>query len=178
MPRMADFLKTNGPWSQLVRFKNIEIKPLAPDCATQLNERISITPFLVPHRQEYSEVAGFIIKGPNRSVLFIPDIDRWEDLDAQGVRIESLNAKVDVAYLDGTFYNENELPGRDMSKIPHPMITKSMERFKALPPEEKKKVRFIHLNHPNPAVDPSSAARQTIEDCGFKVANEMEKVIL
>jgi len=65
-----------------------------------------------------------------------------------------------------------------MSKIPHPMITKSMERFKALPPEEKKKVRFIHLNHPNPAVDPSSAARQTIEDCGFKVANEMEKVIL
>jgi pyrroloquinoline quinone biosynthesis protein B len=178
MPRMRAYLSRNGPWDQLVRYKNIALKPLEDGAPVRLNERLTITPFLVPHRQEYSEVVGFLIKGPKRSALFIPDIDKWEDWDRQGMRIESMLAKVNVAYLDGTFYANAEIPGRDMSSFPHPFITHSMERFLSLPQPQREKVRFIHLNHTNPALHAGSEARATIEKKGFRVAEEMERVSL
>jgi len=178
MPRMAEFLASNGPWNQLVRYGNITLEPLSDGRRVVLNDRLAITPLLVPHRQEYSEVAGFKIEGPRAAVLFIPDIDKWEDWDAQGTHIEKLIAEVDVAYLDGTFYDNGEIPGRDMSSFPHPFIAASMRRFADLPPEERGKVRFIHLNHTNPALWPQSEARRAINAQGFLVAEEMERVDL
>ncbi|MFQ5706727.1 MAG: MBL fold metallo-hydrolase [bacterium] len=178
MPRMRKFLSSNGPWDQLVRYRNITIEPLSDRVPVALNARMSVTPLLVPHRQEYSEVVGYRIQGPNRSVLFIPDIDRWEEWDAQGTRIEALISQVDVAYLDGSFYANGEIPGRDMSTFPHPFITHSMERLGSLAREERQKVRFIHLNHTNPALWPDTKARKTIEKNGFRVAEEMERVQL
>jgi hypothetical protein len=80
-------------------------------------------------------------------VLFIPDIDSWTQWDAAGTRIEDEIAKVDVAYLDGTFFANGEIPGRDMSGFPHPFIRTSLERFAKLPPEQRRKIVFIHLNH-------------------------------
>ena len=53
MPKMKQFLETNGPWNQLVRLNNISIQKINDNVAVQLNERLSITPFLVPHRDEY-----------------------------------------------------------------------------------------------------------------------------
>ncbi|KAA0229897.1 pyrroloquinoline quinone biosynthesis protein PqqB [candidate division KSB1 bacterium] len=178
MPRMHGYLSKNGPWDQLVRYQNIDLKLLQHDVAVQLNDHLSITPFLVPHRQEYSEVVGFRITGPNRSVLFIPDIDKWELWDEQGTRIEDMIASVEVAYLDGTFYANGEIPGRDMSTFPHPFITHSMQRFQTLPDAERAKVRFIHLNHTNPALLLESEARRTIKKNGFRVAQEGERVEL
>lgn len=178
MPRMKGYLESNGPWSQLVRYENIVLHPLQHGTRVEVNDRIAITPFLVPHRQEYSEVVGFRIDGPSRSVLFIPDIDKWEDWDSQGVRIEEQIAEVDVAYLDGTFYDNGEIPGCDMSSFPHPFIAHSMDRFSVLPAGEQEKVRFIHLNHTNPALRPDSTARRTIEERGFRVAEELEIVTL
>lgn len=178
MPRMKSYLSVNGPWGQLVRYKNIELHTLRAGEPVQLNERLTITPFLVPHRQEYSEVVGFKIEGPNRSVLFIPDIDSWQEWEQWGVRIESKIEEVDVAYLDGTFYANGEIPGRDMSGFPHPFITHSMERFAALPKNERRKIRFIHLNHTNPALSSNSSAREEITKRGFGVAEELERVTL
>ena len=143
-----------------------------------MNERLSVTPFLVPHRQEYSEVVGYRIDGPERSVLFIPDIDSWEAWDAEGTRIEDLLAEVDVAYLDATFYADGEIPGRDMSGFPHPFITHSMERFAPLPAAVRDRVRFIHLNHTNPALWEDSEARRRIESAGFHVAEPLERAPL
>ena len=175
MPRMGEFLSTNGPWDQLVRYKNIQLREIEADKPIQLNERITVTPFRVPHREEYTEVVGYRIDGPNRSVLFIPDIDKWERWDR---RIEDMIADVDVAYLDGTFYGEGELPNRNMADIPHPFIAESMQRFESLPAQEKAKIHFIHLNHTNPALDENSAAREKITDAGFSVAGELERVDL
>lgn len=177
MPRMAEYLTANGPWSQLVRYNNIKLTPLADRVAVDLGA-IRVTPISVPHRQEFSEVVGFRIEGPDKKVLFIPDIDSWEQWDALGTRIEDEIARVDVAYLDATFYADGELPGRDMSKIPHPLIAHSMARFAALPASERAKIRFIHLNHTNPARFPTSDARRAIEAAGFRVAEEMERVCL
>ncbi|MBT8401115.1 MAG: pyrroloquinoline quinone biosynthesis protein PqqB [Rhodothermia bacterium] len=176
MPRMRAFLENNGPWDQLVRYRNIALHDIEAGSATALNERISVTPILVPHRQEYSEVVGFRIDGPNRSALFIPDIDSWEEWDEQGMRIEAILESVDVAYLDATFYADGEIPGRDMSGFPHPFIVHTMKRLEALSLEDRGKVRFIHLNHTNPAQRLQSEARREIEQNGFRVAEEGEVV--
>jgi pyrroloquinoline quinone biosynthesis protein B len=178
MPKMSAYLRTNGPWSQLVRYNNIDLRSLEDGPSVALNERLRVTPFIVPHRQEYSEVVGYRIDGPERSALFIPDIDSWEEWDTLGTRIEDVLKEVDVAYLDASFYANGEIPGRDMSGFPHPFITHSMARFAPLPAAERAKVRFIHLNHTNPALWPGSEARRTISEKGFRVAEEGEHITL
>jgi len=172
MPRMRKFLKSSGPWDQLVRLGNIEPRPLAAGKATRLNGRITVTPLQVPHRDEYSETVGFRVQGPGGSVLYLPDIDKWEKWST---RLETILAGVDVAYLDGTFYDGGELPGRSVSEIPHPFMTETMARLSALPEELRARVRFIHLNHTNPALDPGSDAARRLLEAGLAVAREGER---
>ena len=169
MPKMKTYLENNGPWSQLVTEANIEILPLANERLIVPSPQLKITPLLMPHRDEYSETVGFIIEGPHKKALFIPDIDKWEKWDRN---IVALIAKVDYAFLDGTFYDGKELNHRDMSEIPHPFIVESLETFKNLPPAERNKVFFIHLNHTNPLLDPKSAASQRVLNAGFYVARK------
>lgn len=175
MPRMRKFLETEGPWEQLVKLKNITIRDLSAGQAVKLNDRISVTPVLVPHRDEYSETVGFRIEGPNHSALYLPDIDKWTRWET---KIETVLETVDVAYLDGTFYANGELPGRDMSKIPHPFIEESMARFAPLNAAERAKVRFLHLNHTNPALDPQHDSAKAIRKSGHAVAEEGERTPL
>jgi pyrroloquinoline quinone biosynthesis protein B len=175
MPRMRRFLETNGPWSQLVSLENIELRNLSDGQALQLNEHIRVIPFIVPHRDEYSETVGFRVVGPNRSVLYLPDIDKWNKWNE---RIEDVLASVDVAYLDGTFYSDNELPGRDMSEIPHPFIVESLQRFSRLPVSERSKVRFMHFNHTNPVLDPESPQARSVTAAGLRLADQGEIVEL
>jgi pyrroloquinoline quinone biosynthesis protein B len=178
MPRMAEYLRESGPWDQLVRFENIRLETLAAGVSVPLAGHLAVTPILVPHRQEYSEVVGFKITGPRRKVLFIPDINGWEEWDGWGVKVEDEIAAVDVAYLDGCFFDHGEVPGRDMSGFPHPLIAESMRRFAPLPPTERAKVRFLHLNHTNPVLHPTSGERRRVEVAGFRVAEEGERVDL
>ncbi len=175
MPRMRAYLSSNGPWSQLVEDGNIALHDRAGDKAVRLNRRITVTPILVPHRDEYSETVGFRIDGPGRSAFYLPDIDKWDRWDR---RIEDVIAEVDVVWLDGTFYADGELGSRSMAEIPHPLITETMHRLRSLPAAERAKVRFIHLNHTNPALQAGSAQRRMIEAAGFRVAAERERVEL
>lgn len=178
MPRMAEFLRTNGPWDQLVRYGNIELRRLGAGAPVTLGAGLRVVPFRVPHRQEYSEVVGYRIEGPGRSALFLPDIDGWEAWEEEGVRLEEVLAGVDVAFLDGTFFADGEVPGRDTSTFPHPRISRTMERLSGLPDRERAKVRFIHLNHTNPALLPESPERRRLEAAGFRVAEEGERLPL
>jgi pyrroloquinoline quinone biosynthesis protein B len=175
MPRMRAFLAANGPWSQLVQLRNIELLPLAADSAVSLGDSLTVTPFLVPHRDEFSETVGFRIAGPRGSAAFLPDIDKWERWDR---RIEDLVQGAQVAYLDGTFFDGAELPGRDMREIPHPFIVESLDRFAPLPPEVRARVRFLHLNHTNPALVPGSPERLRVERSGARVAKAGERAEL
>ena len=169
MPRLKEFLQENGPWSQLVALSNIHLRSLSAGEATQLNPKLKVTPITVPHRDEFSETVGFIVRGPNHGLFFLPDIDKWQLWDHS---IEDVIASVDRAYLDGTFYANGEVPGRDMSEIPHPFISESMERFAKLPESERNKIHFIHLNHTNPALQVGSAAHAEIKAAGYHVAAE------
>lgn len=175
MPRMRDFLAANGPWSQLVRLHNIALQPLAADSAVSLGDSLTVTPFLVPHRDEYSETVGFRIAGPRGVVVFLPDIDKWERWDRS---IDDVVSDATTAYLDGTFFDGAELPGRDMREIPHPFIVESLGRFAKLAPQARSRVRFIHLNHTNRAALRGSAERRRIESAGMHVASAGERAAL
>ncbi len=175
MPRMRSFLRENGPWNQLVALKNIRLVPLTADVPIAANEQIRVRPLLVPHRDEFSETVGFIIRGPRQAVLFLPDIDKW---DVWNRSIEDVIASVDVALIDGTFFDSNELPHRDLKEIPHPVISESLKRFQSLPDSERHKIRFIHLNHTNPAVRIGSHEAQAIKAAGMGVAQQGDKIDL
>ena len=144
----------------------------------ELASDLRVMPILVPHRQEYSEVVAYRIEGPEQSVLFLPDIDSWKEWDALGTRLEDVLDTVDVAYLDATFYANGEIPGRDMSGFPHPFITTTMSRLGDRSAEDRAKVRFIHFNHTNPALDPDSPERAAVLERGFRLAEELEIVPL
>lgn len=174
MPRMAAFLAGNGPWSQLVAYRNIALRGLEAGERVQLSPSIAVEAFLVPHRQEFSEVIGLRITGPHASAVYIPDIDSWTQFDSTGAGIEALLRGADVAYLDGTFWSDDELPARLRAAVPHPRIEASMERFAALPAAERAKIRFIHLNHTNPALY-AGPERDEIARRGFRVAEEGER---
>ena len=169
MPRMHKFLSNNGPWDQLITLNNISLQLIKADISIKLNERISITPIFVPHRDEYSETIGFIVEGPNRTALYISDIDKWERWDRP---IENFIHEVDIAFLDATFYDNNEIPNRDISEIPHPFIIESLKRFQTLGMSEKSKIHFIHFNHTNPAIISDSDAQKHIKKSGFRVAEQ------
>ena len=175
MPRMRSFLEGNAPWSQLVSLGNIALNSLEDGTTIHLNNQVEVTPLLVPHRGEYSETVGFWIKGPTRSVIYIPDIDGWAEGD---ICIDELIAKVDTAYLDGTFFSSAELPGRNLDEIPHPSISNSIERFAGLPDAERYKIRFLHLNHSNPALNPDGDAATRISEAGHHLAVEGERIEL
>jgi pyrroloquinoline quinone biosynthesis protein B len=175
MPRMNDYLQYNGPWSQLVSLKNIKLKQLKEDSTVKLTDKISVTPFLVPHRDEFSETVGYSIKTGKKTVLFIPDIDKWEKWNRD---ILLLVKQYDYLFLDGTFYAGGELPGRNMNEVPHPFVQESISLFEKLPDVEKRKIFFIHFNHTNPLLDKFSSEYAEIKKKGVGISFEKMKLDL
>ncbi len=168
MPRMKQYLQNNGPWQQLINYKNIELKSLQHQKTEQLGQ-LKVTPFLVPHRDEYSETVGYKIAGANKSALFIPDINKWQQWQTKLIDVIQT---VDYALIDATFFDNGELPGRDMSKIPHPFVVETMDLLKNSTEVEKNKVWFIHINHTNPLLNTKSKESQFVREQGFNIAVE------
>lgn len=194
-PRMRDFLTTSGPWSQLVGYGNIRVAEFAPgprpydvqpgdpayadDTVDEMEtQRLRVEPLHVPHRREFADTVGYRIEGPEMSVVFIPDIDSWEEWAAWGTRIEDIVMENDVVYVDATFYDDDELPGRDMSAIPHPRVTETMDMFQDYPDDIRQRIRFIHYNHTNPIRFENSAETLEVLERGFRIAREGERICL
>jgi pyrroloquinoline quinone biosynthesis protein B len=175
MPRMLEFLSTNGPWDQLVRYQNIRLMPLSDGTSVSFEKSLRVTPLLVPHRDEYSETVGFRIDGPNKSAVFIPDVDKWERWHTN---IRDVVRASDYALIDAAFFADGELPGRDMSKILHPFVSESMALLDDLTDEEKSRVIFIHMNHTNPLLIDGSEAQAEVERRGFRYAREGMRLAL
>ncbi|MFC4635777.1 MBL fold metallo-hydrolase [Dokdonia ponticola] len=170
MPTMETYLKTNGPWSQLVDLQNIQLRAMQADRVVTLSRKLKITPFLVPHRDEFSETVGYRIEGPEKTALFIPDIDKWTTWEKS--ILEEVK-KVDYAFVDATFFSEGEIP-RPMSEVPHPFIDETTALFKNESSTIKSKVIFIHFNHSNPALDKQNPKRIALEKEGYRFAKQGE----
>lgn len=166
-PRMADFLQRHAPWSQLVALQNIALQEISPDQRLALSPQLSVTPLAVPHRGEFTDTLAFLIHGPRRTLFYCPDIDRWE-LWRSDLR-EFLD-RVELALVDGCFFSGEELPGRDLRLIPHPLVTDTVARAHGT----SCALRFIHLNHTNPLLR-SSPERRWVEEQGFGVAQQGER---
>ena len=168
MPKMKKYLTNNGPWSQLVSLQNISLQNLQHDSTMVINNRLKVTPFLVPHRDEFSETVGYKIEGTKKTALFIPDIDKWHTWKLS--IIEEVK-KVDYAFVDATFLNQKEVK-RAMTEVPHPFIQETISLFKNQSFATKNKVIFIHFNHTNPTLQEENKERKKIEKLGFRFAKE------
>ena len=171
MPKMKEFLSNNGPWSQLVTTQNIVFLDLQKDSIVPLSDALKVTPFLVPHRDEFSETVGYKIEGKTNSALFIPDINKWSLWEKNIV--EEVK-KVDYAFIDATFFKEGEI-NRPMSEVPHPFIEETVALFENESLATKNKVIFIHFNHTNPALQSNSKERNDLELLGFRFATEGQR---
>ena len=175
MPRMKKFLEENGPWSQLVSLQNISIIELSNESKISIDSNVIVQPVEVPHRAEFSETVGYKIYGPNKTALFIPDIDKWY-LWEKSI-IDEIK-QVDYAIIDATFYDSEEVNYRDISEIPHPFVTESMDLFDSIDIKEKNKIYFIHLNHTNPLINKDSDQYKLVRSKGYNVAEEGMKLNL
>jgi len=168
MPRMANFLTTNAPWSQLVALRNIELRPLAAGQEIRLNPALQVRPFLVPHRDEFTETVGFEIKGQHKKAVFIPDIDKWSKWPTN---LPEVVENADYVLIDATFYRNGEI-ARDMAEVPHPFVVETIKLLQTLPAAQRAKVYFIHFNHTNPLLNPDSPEQREVQRLGFHVATE------
>ena len=167
-PRLKKYLEENGPWSQLVKLKNISLIQLDTNKSLVLTKEISIQTFTVPHRDEFSETAGFVMNTADKKYLFIPDIDKWQKWNKS---IVAEVKKVDVAFLDGTFNDVDELTNRKIEEVPHPFVPETMALFETEEKTTKNKIHFIHLNHTNKVLW-EKATRQKVIKKGFNVAEQ------
>lgn len=178
--RMAAFLRDNGPWSQAVAMRQLvlhEVTPAEPLVLATHDDgapRLSVVARKVPHRDEYSDTLAFTVQrhddagGVTWRALYVPDIDKWSRLEEP---LAAWLERVDVAFVDGSFFGPDELPGRSMADIPHPFISETLELLGDRP-ELLGKVVFTHLNHSNPAADPASDAARVVRDAGARLAAE------
>lgn len=180
-PRFAGFLRTNGPWSALVDEGRLALHELAEGEPVRLAHDLSVVARRVPHRDEFSDTVGFEIRGPRRTLLYLPDIDKWEAFDtfeggAPGSRrIERWIEACDVALLDGCFAADGEIPGRSLAEIPHPFLCESLARFASLLPTQRAKILFTHLNHTNPAARADSPAARAVRAAGMGILAEGQR---
>ncbi|WP_443946280.1 MBL fold metallo-hydrolase [Pedobacter sp. AW1-32] len=168
LPKLCKFLSTNGPWSQLVDLKNINLQEINTTKSVKLGlNRVEV--FTVPHRDEFSETAGFKITTPGKKYLFIPDVDKWSKWNRD---IISMVKNVDIAFLDATFYQNGELGNRPMEEIPHPFVEETTALFAKEPKELKAKIHFIHFNHTNPLMWDPDKQKELLKEA-FNFAKEL-----
>jgi pyrroloquinoline quinone biosynthesis protein B len=174
MPRMKKMLQENAPWSQLVELENISLQNLQDQKILELSENLKVQPFLVPHRDEFSETVGYKITSENKSFIFIPDIDKWQKWNQN---LKDIVKENDYIFVDATFYEDGEIP-RPMSEVPHPFVSETMDLLKDLKQEDKSKVHFIHFNHSNPLIQGNKQKIREVKQKGFNIAYEKQKIIL
>ena len=174
MPKMKKFLENNGPWNHLLKQRNIKLIKLSKNNTIKISTNFKIKPFLVPHREDYSETVGFEIATSEKKLIYIPDIDNWEKWN---ISITELIKKTDFALVDGTFFSEREIE-RDISLIPHPLVKDSLKLFSNLKAKERNKIIFTHFNHTNPLIDETSKEHKEVLSKGFRIAKEGDNFYL
>jgi pyrroloquinoline quinone biosynthesis protein B len=166
---MAGFLASNAPWNYMVDQGRIVPTPLSLDTWHQLDEHLEVQLWKVPHRDEFADTVGFVFRGPSASLLFIPDINSWRRWDKD---VADAVASVDVALLDGSFWSMEEMPGRRVEDVPHPLMTQTMDALQRVVDRRDSRVVMTHLNNSNPALDDGGRQQAEIARRGFEVARE------
>ena len=167
-PEMADFLTNNGPWGLMVSEGRLDLRPVVSGEWNRIADQLQARALLVPHRPEYSDTVGWVFRGPTQTILYLPDIDSWERWE---VDVEDVVASVDVVLLDASFYSADEVPGRNIEGVRHPLVPHSMDRLQDRV-DAGDRVVFTHLNNTNPALFEDSREAAEVRRRGFEIAGE------
>lgn len=163
--KMIKFLNSNKPFSSLMKNRNLNPKIIEHGKSIKIDQNLTITPYLVQHRSDFTDTFGFLIHGSNKRLLYVPDMDIITK------PVIDLMLKSDIAMIDGTFYQRDELhPRRNISLIPHTPILESMKVFK--PYLKSTRIYFTHFNHTNPVVDFDSSEANYVKKAGFGLTPE------
>jgi pyrroloquinoline quinone biosynthesis protein B len=164
---LISLLVENKLWQPLL--SNLELRPLHPNHSIQLAPELSLTPIPVPHRDEWGVgTFAFRIEGPSRALLYLPDIDAWE----QWPQARRTLAAVDVALVDASFFSMDELGGRP--PVAHTLVPHTLTTLADLPCQ----LLFTHLNHTNPALDTGSDERTAVTNADARIACSGQTILL
>ena len=153
---MEDYLMKNDPYRLLVDRDQIELHGIRDGKSTDILGA-EVTPVEVDHSHVNTETLGFMLEGDDRKLLYLSDFDRWSPSILEKLK------EVDVAIIDGTFWDRQEIDRYD--EVPHPTMQNTMEKTSDLETD----IYFTHLNHTNPALREDSGERQEVEEKGFGV---------
>jgi len=172
---MSGFLSTNAPWSLLVRQGRIVPTPLDVDRWYRIDEHLEVQLWQVPHRDEFADTVGFVFRGPEATLLYVPDINAWRLWSRD---LAEVVASVDVALLDASFWSLDEVPGRSVEDIPHPLVTETISRLRGVVDAGEARVVLTHLNNTNPLLDPKGPQAAEVVRRGFEIAREGMRIDL
>ena len=156
------FLRKNLIYKRLVNRGNMQLREIQEGEELDFFDDALIMPFVVPHRADGVLTFGFRITQKEHSIVYIPDMDTLTR------DIKKIVKDSEIAILDGTFFDLNELPGRDMSEISHPLMEDTIRTLG----EMDTRIIFTHINHSNPVSDPASKEYQHVIEAGHEIAFE------
>ena len=174
-PSMQSLIERTPQWALMLDQGVFSVESISSGGVHSLSDEVQVEPIAVPHRAELSDMHAFVVRGPNRALLFLPDHDRWDDTLAHHgvstIREWLSQLQVDVALVDGTFWSSDELSGRSQLEVPHPPVAETLERLGSRKDDDPD-IFFIHLNHTNPLYAPSSPQHQKLLEMGWKVGQQ------
>jgi len=160
---VLEFFEENEPWASL--FTGEHLVPVATNDATATIGEATVSAIPVPHRDEFTGTVGYSIAIDGVPwVFYVPDIDGWDEWP----EAEDVLSQHEICLLDATFSSPDELPGRDIAAIKHPLVTDTITRFSHLTDEHT--MILTHINHSNPLGDPGAAITTEAHDLGFLIA--------
>ena len=139
------------------------------------NRNLKITPIEIPHRDELSDNHALLIEGRENKLLFMPDHDSWDET-LKSVEFETIREwlkawEIDIALIDGTFWNDKEIKNRSQKEVKHPPIEETLKRIG----ESKKtdsRIVFVHLNHTNPVFNEETEEYKKVIGMGWEIGKE------
>ena len=168
-------------WNLMVQQGVFDIRTFTAGDVVFNQGNLSVEAVRIPHRDELSDMHAFIIRGPNKSLLFLPDHDTWDETltvhNSTSIREWLSKMNVDIALIDGTFWSEDELGGRNQAHVPHPPVLQTLkmlgEKIDGDP-----EILFTHLNHTNPLYNQQSREWSEVEKLGWSVAYQGQRFTL
>lgn len=160
------FMEGNEPWASLLSQGRLRGTPIDHEEAP-IDHDLAIKAIPVPHREEHSDTVAFSVEVRGEPWhLYLPDLDDWDTWEAG----ESQLSRHDVALIDASFSSLDEVPGRDLEAIRHPLVPDTIQRFRHL--TEETQLILTHINHSNPLGDDTAVIAHQAIAAGFTIAHD------
>ena len=172
---VSSLIQKTPSWEIMMNQGVIELNTWNPTEPFEPSEGcgFTITAIPIPHRSELSDNHALIIRGEERSLLFMPDQDSWSEtlVEDQDILEWLRSMDIDIAFIDGTFWDHSEISHRDVAEIPHPTVVDTLSRL-GKKGDSAPEIHFTHLNHTNPLLDNGSLQSEELVSMGWEICKQ------